>query len=57
VRYRTLYKKIEEQANEREKASAVQRPDTPPWLPLAIKVGGGVLGGLFVILFFWWLMS
>ena len=56
VRYRSLYKKIEEQANEREKASAVQRPDTPPWLPLAIKVGGGALGSLFVILFFWWLM-
>lgn len=57
VRYRTLYKKIEEQANEREKAGTVQRSDMPPWLPLAIKFGGGALGALFVILFFWWLMS
>ncbi|MCI0683398.1 MAG: serine/threonine protein kinase [Gemmataceae bacterium] len=57
IRYRTLYKKIEEQANEREKANAKERDDTPPWLPLAIKFGGGGLAVLLLIMFFWWLMS
>jgi eukaryotic-like serine/threonine-protein kinase len=55
VRYRTLYKKIEEQANQREKDAQNQRPDTPPWQPLAIKIGFGVAGVTLVALFFAWI--
>ncbi|GEM_PF-6926195 len=56
VRYRTLYKKIEEQANQRAIDAHAQRFNTPFWLPLANKFGIGALGVALVILFFWWLM-
>ncbi len=55
VRYRTLYKKIEERANQIEKDAAPKPSDMPPWMPLAIKFGSIGLGVLFIILFFWWL--
>src|SRR5262245_6103972 len=56
VRYRTLYKKIEEQANQREMDAKNKSPDTPPWQPLAIKIGLGVGGVVLVVSFFAWLM-
>jgi hypothetical protein len=55
VRYRTLYKKIEERANQIEKDSVSKRDDTPPWQPLAIKFGGIAAGVILFILFVWWL--
>ena len=55
IRYRTLYKKIEEQANQREIDAHPERPDTVFWLPLALKFGSGALILALVILFFWWL--
>ena len=55
VRYRTLYKKIEERANQIERDARPKRTDMPPWMPLALKFGGAALGVILVILFFWWL--
>lgn len=56
VRYRTLYKKIEEQANQRERDMQPQRARIHPWQPLAIKFGAGAAGALLLIILVVWLM-
>mgnify|MGYP001582016088 FL=1 len=55
VRYRTLYKKIEQQANQREIDAHPPRRDPPPWRPLAVKIAGAAVVVLLVTLFFGWL--
>jgi serine/threonine protein kinase len=55
ARYRSLYRKIEEEAEQRErdKEVATAAPGTPDWLPLALKIGAGAVGFLLFI----WLIS
>ncbi|MCS7046473.1 MAG: serine/threonine protein kinase [Gemmataceae bacterium] len=59
VRYRTLYKKIEQQVDEQERdksrePSAAPRRPMPPWFPLVVKIGAGVIGAIvaFSILYY-----
>ena len=56
-RYRSLYKKIEEEAEERERKREFDTvaPQTPDWMPLAIKIGAGAFGFLLLIWIISWL--
>jgi serine/threonine protein kinase len=62
-RYRALYKEIEEQANQpKEEKPPALTPvnwlpvEMPEGLPLALKIGGGILGLIVLFSFFSWLV-
>jgi serine/threonine protein kinase len=62
VRYRTLYKKIEEKERLRNEEEEERRaPRAPEWVavwsPLVIKFGGIGLAVLAAILFLWWVVT
>src|SRR5207253_5709365 len=48
VRYRNLYRKIEEQDRQREASAKKQASAWPPWMGSALTIGGIVLGVLLL---------
>jgi serine/threonine protein kinase len=57
VRYRNLYKKIEEQDRRREESARQPAGAWPPWLGTVLTIGGIVLAVVLVGIFLYWVGS
>ena len=57
VRYRNLYKKIEEQDRQREEAGQRRAREWPPWATTAVTIGGIVLSVALLGAFLYWVVK